>query len=89
MLMAFLQTRNGFDAGRVYELEAGEHLIDVGKGNAMYKCKLRNLLRNTVISRTYKGGESLESADVEEIDVQFLYKQADTFVFMESTTYEQ
>ncbi len=60
-----------------------------GKGNALYECKLRNLIRGTVLSRTYRGGESLESADVEEIDAQYLYRQADTFVFMENTNYEQ
>jgi elongation factor P len=60
-----------------------------GKGNALYECKLRNLVRGTVISRTYKGGDSLESADVEEISTQFLYRQQDTFVFMQDETYEQ
>ncbi len=60
-----------------------------GKGNALYECKLRNLIRNTIISRTYRGGESLESADVEEIDAQYLYRQGDTFVFMDNKTYEQ
>ena len=28
-----------------------------GKGNALYECRLRNLVRNTVISKTYRGGE--------------------------------
>ena len=65
------------------------NFVKPGKGNAFYKCKLRNLLRNTVIDRTYKGGDSLESADVEEISTQFLYRQADTFVFMDTSTYEQ
>lgn len=63
--------------------------VKPGKGNAFYKCKLRNLVRNTVLERTYKGGESLEAADVEEISVQFLYRQGDTFVFMEDETFEQ
>lgn len=65
------------------------NFVKPGKGNALYKCKLRNLLRNTVLDRTYKGGDSLESADVEEISVQYLYRQADTFVFMDDGTYEQ
>lgn len=65
------------------------NFVKPGKGNALYKCKLRNLLRNTVIDRTYKGGDSLEAADVEEIEVQFLYRQGDTFVFMDSKTFEQ
>lgn len=65
------------------------NFVKPGKGNALYKCKLRNLIRNTVLDRTYKGGDSLESADVEEIEVQFLYRQADTFVFMDNASYEQ
>lgn len=65
------------------------NFVKPGKGNALFKCKLRNLLRGTVLQRTYKGGESLESADVEEIDTQYLYRQADTFVFMDDENYEQ
>lgn len=65
------------------------NFVKPGKGNAFYKCKLRNLLRNTVLVRTYKGGDSLEAADIEEIAVQFLYRQGDTFVFMDTSSYEQ
>lgn len=65
------------------------NFVKPGKGNALYKCKLRNLMRGTVLDRTYKGGDSLEAADVEEVDVQFLYRQVDTFVFMNNTTYDQ
>jgi elongation factor P len=65
------------------------NFVKPGKGNAFYKCKLRNLIRNTVIDRTYKGGDSLEAADVEEIDVQYLYRQGPTFVFMDNKTFEQ
>ncbi len=60
-----------------------------GKGNALYKCRLKNLIRNTMLDRTLKGGDEFEVADVEEIQTQFLYKQGDTFVFMDSTTYDQ
>ncbi|QDS87652.1 Elongation factor P [Rosistilla ulvae] len=63
--------------------------VKPGKGNAMYKCRLRNLVRGTSLDRTYKGGDSLESADVEEIDTQFLYRQGDGFVFMDSKTFDQ
>jgi len=65
------------------------NFVKPGKGNALYKCRLRNLVRGTVLDRTYKGGDTLESADVEEITVQFSYRQQDTFVFMDSTTFEQ
>lgn len=65
------------------------NFVKPGKGNALYKCRLRNLIRNTVLDRTYKGGDTLESADVEEVEVQYLYRQADKFVFMDKVSYEQ
>ena len=65
------------------------NFVKPGKGNALYKCKLRNLIRGTVIDRTYKGGDSLEAADVEETDAQYLYRQGDTFVFMDNSNFEQ
>jgi elongation factor P len=65
------------------------NFVKPGKGNALYKCRLRNLIRNTVLDRTYKGGDSLEAADIEEITAQFLYSQGDMFVFMDNDNYEQ
>ncbi len=63
--------------------------VKPGKGNAMYKCTLKNLVRGTSLNRTYKGGDSLESADVETTDVSFLYRQGEDFVFMHQETFEQ
>lgn len=65
------------------------NFVKPGKGNAMYKTRLKNLIRGNVLDRVYKGGDTLESADVEEVDAQFLYKQGETFVFMNNTTYDQ
>ncbi len=65
------------------------NFVKPGKGQALYKCKLRNLLRNTVLDRTYKSGDSIEAADIEEIAAQYLYRQADPFVFMDTESYEQ
>jgi len=65
------------------------NFVKPGKGQAMYKCRLRNLLRGTVLDRTYKSGESLEAAEIEEIDAQYLYRQGDQFVFMNNEDYEQ
>jgi elongation factor P len=86
---------NDFRKGLKVQIDGEPYLmiemnfVKPGKGNAMYKCKMRNLIRGTVLDRTYKGGDTLEAADVEEIDTQFLYRQGDTFVFMDSTTFEQ
>ncbi len=63
--------------------------VKPGKGNAMYKCRLKNLIRGTSLDRTYKGGDSLESADVESTSVAFLYRQGEGYVFMHQTTFEQ
>jgi elongation factor P len=63
--------------------------VKPGKGNALYKCKLRNLIKNTMLDRTYRGGDSLEAADVTEIQAQYLYRQGDSFVFMDNVSYEQ
>ena len=60
-----------------------------GKGNAIYTLRMKNLVRGTVLERNYRGGESIEAADVLETDAQYLYRQADTFVIMDSTSYEQ
>ena len=65
------------------------NFVKPGKGQALYKCKLRNLFRGTMLDRTYKSGDSLEAADIEEIEAQFLYRQGDHFVFMDNETYEQ
>jgi elongation factor P len=65
------------------------NFVKPGKGQALYKCKLRNLLRGTVLDRTYKSGDSLEAAEIDEIQAQFLYRQQDHFVFMENETFEQ
>ena len=86
---------NDFRKGLTVQIDGEPYLmfemnfVKPGKGNAFYKCKLRNLIRNTVLDRTYKGGESLESADVEDLDVQYIYRQGDTFVFMNEKTYDQ
>jgi elongation factor P len=60
-----------------------------GKGSALYICKLKNLLRGTSLDRTYKGGDSLEEADIVETDVQYLYKQGTSYVFMDKVNFEQ
>lgn len=63
--------------------------VKPGKGNALYKCKMKNLIRNTNLERTLKGGDSLESADVSDIQAQYLYRQGDKFVFMDNDSFEQ
>ncbi len=66
------------------------NFVKPGKGQALYKTKLRNLLKGTILDRTYKsGGESLEQADIRKGDGQFLYKDANGLHFMDNETFEQ
>ena len=65
------------------------NFVKPGKGQAMYKCRLKNLIKGTVIDRTWKSDDSVEAADVDEIKAQFLYRQSDNFVFMDEKSFEQ
>ncbi|QDU64677.1 Elongation factor P [Planctomycetes bacterium Pan216] len=65
------------------------NFVKPGKGQALYKTKLKHLIKNTVLDRTYKSGESLEGADVEDTEMQFLYQDGENYVFMDPTTFDQ
>lgn len=63
--------------------------VKPGKGSAFTRTKFKNLLTGSVIEKNIRSGEKLEPANVEERDMQFLYKEGDDFVFMDGSTYEQ
>jgi elongation factor P len=60
-----------------------------GKGQALYKCKLRNMITGSLFDRTYRSGESFEPASLDERDMQYLYRDETGYVFMDQKTYEQ
>src|SRR5262249_56196179 len=62
--------------------------VKPGKGQAFTRTKMKNLLTGGVIERNIRSGEKLEPADVEETEMQFLYKEGDAFVFMDTNSYE-
>ena len=51
--------------------------VKPGKGQAFNRVKLRNLKTGRVLDKTFKSGESLEGADVVEMDMQYLYSDGD------------
>lgn len=65
------------------------NFVKPGKGQALYKCRLRNLIKNTVLDRTYKSGDSIDAADIREAEMQYLYRDGDNFVFMDPETFDQ
>lgn len=60
-----------------------------GKGQAFTHIKFRNLISGRVLERNYKSGESLPGADVDELDMQYLYTDDDFYHFMMQDTFEQ
>lgn len=63
--------------------------VKPGKGQAFNRIKLRNLKTGRVVDRTFKSGDTLESADVVDIEAQYLYCDGDHWHFMAAETYEQ
>ncbi len=63
--------------------------VKPGKGQAFNRVKLRNLKTGRVLERTYKSGETVEGADVVELDLQYLYNDGEMWHFMDTDSYEQ
>ena len=60
-----------------------------GKGRAINRVKLRNLITGRVLERTFTSGDSLESADIAEVEMQYLYSDDDFMHFMDPATFDQ
>ena len=60
-----------------------------GKGQSLYRCKLKNMIQGTIIERTYRSGDNFEPANLEERKMQYLYNQEDEYYFMDIENYEQ
>ncbi len=63
--------------------------VKPGKGQAFNRVKIKNLKTGKVIDRTYKSGESVEAADVMELELQYLYNDGEFWYFMDVETFEQ
>jgi elongation factor P len=63
--------------------------VKPGKGQAFNRVRLRNLKTGRVIERTFKSGDTLEGADVADMDMQYLYFDGEFYHFMHPETFEQ
>lgn len=63
--------------------------VKPGKGAAFVRTKLKNLRSGSVRENTFRAGEKLEKAEVERKEMQYLYADADQFVFMDNESFEQ
>lgn len=65
------------------------NMVKPGKGQAFNKVKAKNLRTGRMIERTFKSTESVEAADVDEMNVEFLYSDGEFWHFMAPTSFEQ
>ena len=74
--------------GVPYEIIDFQH-VSPGKGRAFTRTKLKNMLNQNVIERTITSGDKLDQANTEQKEMQFLYKDAAGYHFMNNANYEQ
>ena len=74
--------------GQLWTVVEFQH-VKPGKGGAFVRTKLKNVLSGKVVDRTFNAGVKVETANVDKRDMQYLYKDADDFVFMDEQTYDQ
>jgi len=84
-----------FRKGLKIELEGKPYLIvdfqhvKPGKGGAFVRTKLKNMINGRVTEQTFRSGEKVGRPDMEEKEMQYLYREGDNFVFMDNATYDQ
>jgi len=74
--------------GEIYKVLEVTH-ITPGKGQALMQTKLRNLKDQTLLDYRFRSKDKVEQAFLEQIDMEYLYKERDGFVFMNLDNYEQ
>jgi len=90
-----MYTTSEFRNGLKIDFEGDPYLIvyfqhvKPGKGGAFVRTKLKNLKTGAVIEHTFRSGDKVERPDLEEREMQFMYRMENQFHFMETKTYEQ
>jgi elongation factor P len=74
--------------GVLYQVIEFQH-VKPGKGGAFVRTKLRNLRTGGVVDRTFNAGVNVGMATVTRREMQYLYRDGDAFVFMDTETYDQ
>jgi elongation factor P len=74
--------------GQLWNVIEFQH-VKPGKGGAFVRTKMRSLLSGKVVEKTFNAGVKVEVASVEKRDMQFLYRDGEDFIFMDSTNYDQ
>ena len=65
------------------------NFVKPGKGQALYRTKLKNMINGNQFERTFRSVDNFETADLREKKMQYLYKEGDKYCFMDNENYEQ
>lgn len=63
--------------------------VKPGKGQSLYKCRLKNMVTGAQFDRTFRSGEKFNEADLMEEEMEYLYADGSSYCFMNTTNYEQ
>ncbi len=81
--------------GVIFKFESNPYIVissehsKSGRGGAILRSKIKNLLNGAIISRTFKGSDNLEEVQLERKKSQYLYSDNNKHYFMDSQTFEQ
>lgn len=65
------------------------NFVKPGKGQALYRCKLKNMISGAQFERTFRSVDVFEPADLQEKNMQYLYQEEGKYCFMDNETFEQ
>jgi elongation factor P len=74
--------------GQLWSVVEFQH-VKPGKGGAFVRTKLKNVMSGKVVDRTFNAGVKVEIANVDKREMQYLYREGEDFVFMDTTDYDQ
>jgi elongation factor P len=74
--------------GQLWTVVDFQH-VKPGKGGAFVRTRLKNVLSGKVVDRTFNAGVKVETASVDKREMQYLYREGEDFVFMDTQDYDQ
>ncbi|WP_210481362.1 elongation factor P [Naasia sp. SYSU D00948] len=74
--------------GQLWNVVEFQH-VKPGKGGAFVRTKLKNVVTGKVVDKTYNAGAKVDIENVDRRDFQYLYRDGDDFVFMDTSDYDQ
>jgi elongation factor P len=74
--------------GQLWTVLGFQH-VKPGKGGAFVRTKIKNVLSGKVVDKTFNAGVKVDVANVDKREMQYLYREGEDFVFMDTETYDQ